>query len=241
VKPDLCTLFHLFSVAAVHREHDGDKVLGKFDSQSIPMIAVGHCPNSMGIQFYNPSNGTLVSSIDYKFQHNVTSGAHFGLKYQPGVFIYRLDESTFVFAPHFSLDTSMYVHSHSPPATAKIIGIPTYDHPNIYTIAFRDGSISEYTDDLLSPVLDTTQLTPTSLLPKWITGGINVTLFLHNMLKLKHGTLQLSSEGQWYFYPGKQLDKNGIHLSNFEATCQDLLDTGQLFKGHSKFKNVYAT
>jgi len=30
------------------------------------MIAVGCCPNSTGIQFYNPSNGTLVSSIDYK-------------------------------------------------------------------------------------------------------------------------------------------------------------------------------
>jgi hypothetical protein len=65
IKPDLCVLFKLFGVAAVRREQQGDQSLGKFDSQSVPMIAVGRCPNSNGIQFYNPSNGTFVSSIDY--------------------------------------------------------------------------------------------------------------------------------------------------------------------------------
>jgi len=65
IKPDLRVLFKLFGVAAVRREQQGDQSLGKFDSQSVPMIAVGRCPNSNGIQFYNPSNGTFVSSIDY--------------------------------------------------------------------------------------------------------------------------------------------------------------------------------
>ncbi len=66
VKPDLCVLFKLFSVAAVHHEHQGDLRLrlGKSDSQSIALIAIGQCPNSNGIQFYNPQNATLVSSID---------------------------------------------------------------------------------------------------------------------------------------------------------------------------------
>ena len=41
------------------------------------MIAVGHCPHSNGIQFYNPANGTFVYSIDYKFQAHITSGAKF--------------------------------------------------------------------------------------------------------------------------------------------------------------------
>jgi hypothetical protein len=45
VKPDLRVLFKLFSVAAVCHEHHGDIHLGKFESQSIPMIAVGWCPN----------------------------------------------------------------------------------------------------------------------------------------------------------------------------------------------------
>jgi hypothetical protein len=37
------------------------------------------------------------------------------------------------------------------------------------------------------------------------------------------------------------MDKNGIILHNFEANCQELIDTGQLFKGHAKFHNIYAT
>jgi len=41
VKPDLRLLFKAFGLAAVHHERGGDTWLGKFDSQSIPMIAVG--------------------------------------------------------------------------------------------------------------------------------------------------------------------------------------------------------
>lgn len=103
IKPDLRVLFKPFSVAAVCRERHGDIQLGKFEPQSVPMIAVGCCANSNSIQFYNPANGTFVSSVDFKIQHNVTSGAYFGLKYQPGVFIYRLDESTMISPRNFPL------------------------------------------------------------------------------------------------------------------------------------------
>jgi len=96
-KPDLRVLFKLFSLAAVRREHDGNERLNKFDAQSVPMIAVGHCQNSNGLLFFNPANNTFVSSIDYVLQPNVTSGVRFGYKYQPGTFIYRLDESTTIF------------------------------------------------------------------------------------------------------------------------------------------------
>jgi hypothetical protein len=140
--------------------------LGKFDSQSVSMIVVGHCPNSTGLQFYNPSNGTLVSSIDYKFQPSITSGAHFGLKYQPGVFIYRLDETTSIFAPKFQLESHVYVNMHSPPAIGTIIGIPTYEKPDIYTVTFRDGSISEYSDNVLSAIPPTASGDSFSTLPK---------------------------------------------------------------------------
>jgi hypothetical protein len=40
VKPDLRVLFKPFSVAVVRRKRHGDNHLGKFDSQSLPMIAV---------------------------------------------------------------------------------------------------------------------------------------------------------------------------------------------------------
>ncbi len=205
------------------------------------MIAVEHCPNSNGIQFYNPSNGTFVSSIDYCFQNNVTSGTHFSLCYQPRVFIYRLDESNSLFAPKYPLDSSVHVHTHSPPTIAKLIGIPTYSKPSVYTVAFRDGSIAEYTDELLSMV-STSQSSVISLLPNWVKGGCNATLFLSDIPKPRHGTLHFTDDKKWLFPPGKTLeDHHGILSPDLEANFQTLSDTGQLFHGHTKFKNVFDT
>jgi hypothetical protein len=52
-------------------------------------------------------NGTFVSLIDYVFQEHITSGTQLGYRYQPGTFIYRLDESTTVFSPKFPLFSSL--------------------------------------------------------------------------------------------------------------------------------------
>jgi hypothetical protein len=103
------------------------------------MITLGCCPNSNGLLFYNPSNGTFISSIDYTFQHHVTRGSRFGHKYQPGTFIYRLDETTSVFPPKFPLKSNVLVHTHPPPHNAIVIGVPTYSQPDIYTVKFQDG------------------------------------------------------------------------------------------------------
>jgi len=132
------------------------------------------------------------------------------------------------------------VHTHSPPSIAKVIGIPTYQNPYVYTVAFRDGrdgSVSEYTKDLLSKAPECMTSVP-SLLPAWMKGGAKATLFLEKMSKPRHGTLQLVSN-EWQFYPGKSHD--GILLPDLQASCQHLLDTGQSFCGHAKFKNVYNT
>jgi hypothetical protein len=43
----------MFGVAAIHPECHGDASLNKFESQSTPIIAVGCCPTSNGLQFYN--------------------------------------------------------------------------------------------------------------------------------------------------------------------------------------------
>jgi hypothetical protein len=102
-KTDLRVLFKPFRLASVRREYIGDDKRNKFVIQSLPMIAIGHCPNSNGLQFYNTVNGTFVSSINYKLQPNITSGACFGYQYQPGTFINRLDESTSVFVPNLHL------------------------------------------------------------------------------------------------------------------------------------------
>jgi hypothetical protein len=132
------------------------------------------------------------------------------------------------------------VNTHSPPTVVTVVGLPSYDHHNVYTVTCKDGSISEYTEDLLSAAPVPVSMITSSLLPKWIIAGANATLFLHNMSSPKHGNLQVSSDGQWTFYPGKKVDRDGIPLANLEANCRELIDTGQLFKGRSKFKNVYA-
>jgi hypothetical protein len=81
--------------------------------------------------------GTFISSIDYVFQLHVMSGAHFGFKYQPGTFVYCLDESTSIFAPKFLLDSQVLVHTRSPPHVAKV---------HIYAVLFKDGSLVEYSE-----------------------------------------------------------------------------------------------
>jgi len=229
----------MFGLAAVRHERQGDSRLSKFEPQSVTMIAVGHFPNSNGLQFYNPANGTFTFSIDYKFQNHATTGAYFNLKYQPGVFIYRLDESTSIYAPQFTLESQVYVHTHSPPSIATVIGISTCTSPNIYTVVFKDGSISEYTTDLLSAASTSVASVSSSLLPSWIKGGAPAILFLDGTTKPIHGKLDLSSENEWYFYPGKSTV--GILLSDLSANYQQLMDSGQQFKGHSKFKNVSDT
>jgi len=65
----------------------------------------------------------------------------------------------------------------------------------------------------------------------------NATLFLHSMTNSWHGKLRFSSNNEWYFTLGRSTDS--ITLSDLMANCQNLIDRGQLFKGHAKFRNVY--
>jgi hypothetical protein len=211
-KSDLRVLFKVFGLAAVRHERIGDSNLNKFDSQSVLMIAVGRCPNSNGIQFYNPVNSTFVSLIDYKFQSNVTSGSKFGYHYQAGTFIYRLDESTSLFTPRFYLDSDVLVNTPSPPHVAKIIGIPTYAHPDLYTVLFADGSIAEYSDkdNILEPAPVTTLDSSPKPLPYWIQDGANATLFLDTMTKPRHGKLRLDTSDHWVFTPGNSTEVHRV-------------------------------
>jgi hypothetical protein len=59
------------------------------------------------------------------------------------------------------------------------------------------------------------------------------------MSKPLRGKLDLSETGEWYFYPGRSTE--GMLLPDLSANFQSLVDIGQLFRGHSKFKNVYDT
>jgi hypothetical protein len=96
-------------------------------------------------------------------------------------------------------------------------------------------------DDVLSAVPEPYASPVKTLLPSWIKGGAKATLFLHNMSKPCHGSIQLPDKDVWLFYPGKSTGADSILLPDLSANCQELLDTRQLFRGHTKFKNVYDT
>jgi hypothetical protein len=203
------------------------------------MIAIGRCQNSNGLQFYNHVNGSFVSSINYKFQPHTKSGTRFGYKYQAGTFIYRLDDTNLIFTPKYNLDSSVLIHTHSPPHKAKVIGIPSYDKPNVYTVVFADGSIEEYSDsdNIIEMLPEPKSVDSSTLLPSWVQNSANTTLFLSSMPKPRHGKLRLDSEQQWVFAPGNSINlSKGIILDDLSSNFQQLLDTFQLFKGHTKFQ-----
>lgn len=193
---------------------------------------------------YNPINGSFVTSSDYKFQPHCTSDARFGNKYLPGTFIYCLDESTTIFTPKFALDSNVLVHTHSPPHVAKVTSIPTYDYPDVYTVLFPDGSISEYKnhDNLLGACPVSCCEQKQGLLPHWIQTGANATLFLDTMPRPRHGKLILYNDENWTFHLNNSTDPSlSIKWPDLTANAQDLLDKGQLFHDHAKFQRVYAT
>jgi hypothetical protein len=113
-----------------------------------------------------------------------------------------------IFAPKFSLESKVLIHTHSPPHLATVIGIPTFADPDMYTPAFSDGSIVEYSDqsNLLEAVPDNTSITDCSFLPHWVKGGANATLFLSDMSKPRHGKLHCNEENNWYLCPGTTSD-----------------------------------
>jgi hypothetical protein len=57
-----------------------------------------------------------------------------------------LVETPTIHQPKLALDSRVLIHTHSPPHVAKVIGLPSYDRPDIYTVLFADGSISEYSN-----------------------------------------------------------------------------------------------
>jgi len=141
----------------------------------------------------------------------------------------------------FWIQKSWYTHT----LHRTIVGVPTYDRPEIYTVSFPHGSLAEYSTHTnmleLLPETSSSQ-TYVPLLPSWIQGGANAMLFLYNMTKPRHGKLFKNSDSEWVFCPGTSVDvTTGITLPDLSATFQTLLDTGQLFCGHTEFRRVYQT
>jgi hypothetical protein len=84
-KPDLRVLFKPFTLAAVRRERLGDDILPKFESQSVPMITLGRCPNLMVYNFTTPLLVVLFHRliIPSNIMYQVGQGLAFGINRGP--------------------------------------------------------------------------------------------------------------------------------------------------------------
>jgi hypothetical protein len=55
---------------------------------------------------------------------------------------------------------------------ATVVGLPTYDHPDVYTVKFKDDAHAEYS--LSENILEATNvlcpIPDTNILPDWIKG-----------------------------------------------------------------------
>jgi hypothetical protein len=93
---------------------------------------------------------------------------------------------------------------------------------------------------ILEACSNSTIASPFSILPTWINGGANAALFLFDLFKPWHGKLHLDTDDNWIFCLDVKGDlSKGIKLPDLYSICQMLLDTGQLFHGHTKFPRVY--
>jgi len=117
-------------------------------------------------------------------------------------------ERSFIASHKFPLESNVLVHTHSPPHSATIIGVPTYSQPDLYTVKFQDGTIADnsVSCNLLEAAPSSCPTPITTTLPDWVKRGASATLFLNTMTKPRHGHLYTNDSGNWIFCPGNNHD-----------------------------------
>jgi len=114
-----------------------------------------------------------------------------------------------------------------------MIGTPSSDHPDIYTVALTDGTTGDYSDssNIFEAIPDTNRISPSSIFPGWFQGDANATLLLFDMIKPRHGKLQIDSDNNWIFYPGINGGlKQGMKLPDLSTNGHMLMGTCQLIR-----------
>ncbi|MFN9979501.1 MAG: hypothetical protein ACK53Y_06290, partial [bacterium] len=80
------------------------------------------------------------------------------------------------------MDSEVFVHTHSPPHVAKVVGLPSYERPNIYTVQFADGSLLEYSD--CDNILEANQIVLLLQIQPYYLPGFKMVLILHSSCPL---------------------------------------------------------
>lgn len=232
-KPDLRTLFPLFSLAYIRKMRDGSIKRSKYVTHSEACIVVGRSHNTNGLLFYNPTSRETYTSVDYVLDPTIAAGPYFNYKYSPSCYFGSKSDNDTQPIPLHPPGSTVY-HITSPTSDpATVIDIPSQD--GVYTIEHEDGRAAfvPATDLLPAPV-------PQPQLLDWVRHNAKITLFLPTMVAPKQGLLLHHVEdNSWTFSPGRNQKHAEIHL-DIPAQLNYFLAHGQLFQGHVKFPLVYA-
>jgi len=259
VKPDLRTLFRLFSTGFFKHERDGTRDRdGIAESKSMSGIAIGRDRKSDGLLFYCPHTKLIYTSSDYKLDEGRNTPNTFNLQYEGGIFVGLYDscpntsqvepypQGTSVVWPLQDANKRI-IHMRG---TVISVPLPLSDSqlpasaedapPNI--IQLVDGSVHRVApivmDDIVSPVNDCDSSSTCIAFPSWL-GQSQKVMFSKDGTYVK-GVMEfdLDSNG-WRFSQRRRNGQElwGISLPNFARDFQLYIDDGTIIPGwHTKAK-----
>jgi hypothetical protein len=254
VKPDLHTLFHLFSVGFFRHGKDGSHHRsGISNSRSMQGIALGRCRKSDGMIFYSPHTKEIYTSSDYKLDEGHNMPNTFSLTYYGGIFVGLYNSTTptkickpfpegiLVAFPIQSRTTNDIVRTRGivisvplPRTTSQLSVSNKYASP--YTICLVDGTTHRVSPDFLdSIVMHQESDTHLPQFPCWL----GQFMYLHNDEYLKGHMAWDADNSQWCFTQCKKngIELFGVKLPNFHLDFQHFIDDGTLVPGwHSSKK-----
>ena len=192
VKPDLRTLFRLFSCGYFVHEKDGSHSLdGIAESKTMQGIAIGRSRQADAMMFYNPATRKIYTSSDYKLDEGRSTPSLFNLKYDGGIFVGLYDLGLRACAEPFPEGTPILwpttLHGKHVKMRGSVILVPlpedsssipaTNDVEHPYTIQLIDGSSFHVSPRRMDDIVDfRSPATSSFAIPSWL--GVNQKVML---------------------------------------------------------------
>jgi hypothetical protein len=242
-KPDGRIFFDLFSTGYFNKQRDGPTLRTTTQAHTLQGIAVGRCPKSNGLEFYNPSTRSIYTTADYRLDPGRHTINEFGLKYDGGIFVGLYSNNSSPVAEPYPPGTRLrFQHPTKPLQSGTITAIPLGTATPLtpcddkYLITLDDGSTLSLTLDQLDPLIIPPPATPApspdSLLPVWLQHGSKISYDKDG----EYHKCQLiqSPTGMWRISMHKPRSKKelwGVDLPDFTSTYLQLIDNETILPG----------
>jgi len=247
VKPDLRTLFRLFSVGYFLHESDGVRARdGISESKTMQGIAIGRSRLSDGMLFYSPITRKIYTSSDYKLDEGRSTPNLFNLHFDGGIFVGLYDHGNRTTVEPFPEGTPVLwpttLHGKSVKMRGSVTSVPlpvdetlpdNADLESPYTIMLIDGSFHQVSPRRMDDIVDLRCVSPTTFsIPSWL-GSNQKVMFLKDGSYLKGFMDYDTDRGVWRFI---QRRRNGTEFfghdfSSLSKDFQLLVDDGTLLPG----------